>query len=128
VCALGLPVPVPDLSVAPESLLSRVGEAFGFSDIHLESEDFNRRFRVHASDSKFAYDVLSPRTMELLLARPAERWRIEGDTILCWDNGRTEPVGMLDRLSLLSDVVDGIPDYVWRDRGATPDAATGGQA
>ena len=124
VCTLGLPAPVPGLSVTPESLLTRVGEAFGFSDIQLESEDFNRRFRVRAPDPKFAYDVLSPRTMQLLLSRPAERWRIEGDTILCWDTGRAEPVAVLDRLSLLSAVVEGIPDYVWRDRGAT----TGGPA
>ena len=43
----------------------------GFGDVELESEDFNRRYRVAARDPKFAYDVLHPRTMEALLSRPA---------------------------------------------------------
>ena len=38
------------LQVTPENLLTRLGNALGLGDIELESEDFNRRFRVHAND------------------------------------------------------------------------------
>ena len=88
---------------------------FGPDDIELESEDFNRRFRVHSDDRKFACDVLSPRTMEALLARPDARWRIEGVDILTWRDGRITPDAVASMTFDLQTVVAGIPSFVWKD-------------
>jgi hypothetical protein len=115
VTALELRAWLPTLQVTPENLLTRFGNAVGFDDIELESEDFNRKFRVHASDRKFACDVLSPRTMQALLASPAGSWRIEGKDIITWSPGRLTPSTIIAALATLQLVVDGIPSFVWKD-------------
>jgi hypothetical protein len=116
VTSLQLPAYLPQLQVTPENLLTRFGNALGLDDIELESEDFNRTFRVHAGDRKFACDVLSPRTMQMLLSRPAMSWRINGPDILAWQDGQLTPAMCVATTSQLQDVVDGIPSFVWHDR------------
>jgi Protein of unknown function (DUF3137) len=118
VTALQLPGFLPTLQVTPENVLTRMGHALGLDDIDLESEDFNRKFRVHASDRKFASDCLTPRTMQALLARPAACWRINGTDILTWTEGRMSPSSVLEDLSTLQLVIDGIPSFVWKDHQA----------
>jgi hypothetical protein len=120
VCALGLPSWLPTLELGPESLLSRFGNVLGLGDVELESEEFNRRYRVTASDPKFAYDVLHPRTMELLLARPTVSLRIAAADALAWDDGRHSVTELDERLATLHAVLEGIPSFVWNDsRGAS---------
>jgi hypothetical protein len=116
VTSLQLPTYLPQLQVTPENMMTRLGNAVGLEDIELESEDFNRRFRVHARDRKFACDVLTPRTMQMLLSRPATSWRIDGSDILTWRDGRLSPAMCLATTSQLQDIVDGIPSFVWHER------------
>lgn len=115
VASLQLPCYLPRLQVTPESIFSRLGNALGMDDIELESEDFNRCFRVHANDRKFASDVLTPRTMQALLATPDVSFRIEGTDILCWQDGRMSPATVLAMMKPLQTVVAGIPSFVWKD-------------
>ena len=117
VTSLQLPAYLPRLQVTAENVLTRLGNAFGVDDIELESEDFNRRFRVACNDRKFASDVLSPRTMELLLARDAPCWRIDGTDVVAWDDGRLSPARILANLDTMSAVVAGVPSFVWHDHG-----------
>lgn len=118
IVALGLPAWLPVLTVSPHNVLTRIGEVFGLPDIDLESETFNRRFRVQAKDRKFATDVLTPRTMELLLAHPACSWRINGTDIVSWHTGRLTPVAVLESASLLGGVIDLVPSFIWSDHSA----------
>ncbi len=118
VCALALRAPLPGLELTPESALTRIAGHLGLDDLELESEDFNRRYRVKARDPKFAYDVLHPRTMAALLARPALHLRLLDVDALCWGNGRIEPVALLERLSTMQLVIAGIPAFVWSDHSA----------
>jgi hypothetical protein len=115
VCALQMPAPLPGLELGPESVLTRFAGAIGMGDVELESEDFNRHYRVKARDPKLAYDVLNPRTMQALLARPALHMRLLDVDALCWESGRTEPAALLARLSTLQLVISGIPSFVWSD-------------
>lgn len=115
VASLQLPGYLPRLQVTPESVFSRIGNVLGLDDIELESEDFNRRFRVHATDRKFASDVLTPRTMQALLATPDISWRIDGTDIICWQDGRMSPATVLALTTPLRTVVAGIPSFVWKD-------------
>lgn len=116
VCVLQLPTWLPRFQLTPESFLGRVGTMLGMQDVELESEDFNRRYRVRCEDPKLAYDVLPPRTMELLLRRPALHLRLAGADALCWESGTHSPVQLLARLDTLAALIDGIPPYVWNDR------------
>jgi hypothetical protein len=120
VCALQLPAPLPLLELSPETVLTRVAGALGVSDIELESEDFNRRYRVRARDPKFAYDVLNPRTMQALLGRPAQHMRLLDVDAVCWESGRLAPVELLARLSTLQTLIAGIPSFVWSDHREAP--------
>ena len=120
-CALALPLPMPRVELVPDNLLGRVGTALGMQDIELESEDFNRRYRVRCEDPKLAYDVLPPRTMAALLSRASLHLRFAGADAQCWESGRHSPVELLQRLDALSTVIDGIPGFVWTDlKGPTP--------
>ena len=126
VLAWSLPTWLPTLEVRPENILHRAAGAVGLgSDIELESEDFNRAFRVEASDPKYASDVLPPRSMERLLAAPRAPWRIEGSSILTWDSSVFEPDDLDPRLFALEAVVSAIPAFVWKDHGYDPPVETG---
>src|SRR4051812_27513540 len=117
ICALRLPTYLPSMCVTPENPLTRLGNVVTGDDIELESEDFNRRFRVQCPEPKFASDALPPRTMQTLLARKSLHFRIQGCDVVCWESGVTTPVALLERLSTLTAFVDGIPSFVWHDYG-----------
>ena len=121
VVVLQLPAWLPTLEVTPESFLDRAAGAVGLgNDLEMESEDFNRAFQVRASDAKFASDVLPPRAMERLLAAPRSAWRIEGLSVLTWDDSPFEPEEIERRLADLEAVVSAIPAFVWKDHGYDP--------
>jgi hypothetical protein len=119
ICALALPASLPEFELVPEGFLGRVGTMLGMQDIELESEDFNRKFRVRCDDAKLAYDLLPARTMEALLTRPALHVRLFGTDALCWEGGAHGPAELLGRLDTLSTLLDGVPSYVWSDRKGT---------
>jgi protein gp37 len=109
------------LQVTGESVFRRMAQVVGLGqDIELESEDFNRAFTVTSRDPKFATDVLTPRTMQMLLNAPHLAWRIEGTDVLSWESGSFTTVEVLQRLDHLSKVVAGVPSFVWHDHGYDP--------
>ena len=121
VCVVPLPTALGVVEVLPENVLTRAAGAVGVSsDLDLESEDFNRRYRVRARNAKLASDVLPPRTMEYLVALPADAvtaFRLQGMHLIAWRDGRLEPADVVRTCAILDRVVDGIPSFVWRDAG-----------
>ena len=120
VTAVHLPAYLPTVEVSAENVLTRLGGAVGLADIDLESEDFNRRYRVRSDNTKLACDVLTPRTMEFLLRGPATAWRTQGTDGSCWDSGRASPLDIQRHVAMLTGIVDGIPAFVWKDHGHDP--------
>jgi hypothetical protein len=121
VCVVALPVPLGVVEVRPEGLMSRAADAMGVSsDLELESEDFNRRYRVRARNAKLASDVLPPRTMEYLVTQPRDvvpAFRLSGGPLVTWRSGRLEPAEVVTTCAVMDRVLDGIPSFVWRDAG-----------
>jgi hypothetical protein len=116
VTTVTIPAYLPKLEVSPAGVFGKLTDAIGLTtDIDLESEDFNRSFKVHADDRKFATDVLSPRTMQYLLTAPRAAWRIQGNTMLRWASGRVDPADIIAAVAVLDQVADGIPAFVWKD-------------
>jgi hypothetical protein len=116
VVVMQLPGALPHLEVTHEGLFGgAVANAFGFRDIQFESEQFNRAFRVKADDERFGHAVVTPRMMELLLARGEIGWRVEGNSLVGWDKGDQNPNEVMNRLALLQQVLENVPPYVWRD-------------
>ncbi|MEO7131747.1 MAG: hypothetical protein ABIZ07_10270 [Dermatophilaceae bacterium] len=124
---------LPDLHLSPEGTMARIVDAVTGGDIDLESDAFNRMFRLRCVDKKFAFDTFHARTMEYLLARGRVRFDISnGDVVMSrqssghdptiWGPGDdTVPVAQGDApLDVMLTVLLGIPDFVWQDRGGRP--------
>jgi hypothetical protein len=116
VVVLQMPGALPHLQVTHEGIFGgAVANALGFRDLQFEIEQFNRAFRVKADDERYGHAVVTPRMMELLLARGEIGWRIEGNSLVGWDKGAHNPAEVMSRLALLQQVMEQIPPYVWRD-------------
>ena len=124
IIALRLPVVLPELHLSNENIATRIAEAFGGQDIKLESDDFNKAYRVQSSDQAAAYAVLHPRMMEWLLGpgRALSPWRITGADLVAYRSGKPRYDDLLPRLNLLDTLLDQVPRYLWSDygRGALP--------
>jgi hypothetical protein len=115
IAAVDAGVVFPNLRVTPEGFFNRlVGRVFN-KDIELESEDFNRAFTVTCDDRKFASDVLHPRMMEKLLTFRDVGWGFNGSWVLAYEAGEHALPELDRRLASLDAVLDGIPEFVWRD-------------
>lgn len=110
VVAVDLPAAVPRIELQPATVLSRL---VPWGEIDLESEDFNRRYRLTADDPRLAYDVLSPRTVARLLDAPPLALRLSATSAVSWQPGRFERAEALARLDLVCDVLDRVPSWVW---------------
>lgn len=122
VVGLVLPTYLPTVEVTPEGIGALLAKLVGAQDIQFESDDFNRAFRVAASDARTGHAIVHPRLMERLL-RPDARtaaWRIDGTWILSWETGTTDLDRLAPRLGLLSSIVRSIPRHVWQDHGYDP--------
>lgn len=123
VAVLRLAAAVPDLSLRPEGALARFVDALTGWDIDLESDAFNRAYRLDCSDRKFAFDTFHARTMEFLVARPGTAFEIVGgDVLLARPSRALDPEiwGPGEPFDTVLTVLHGIPDFVWQDRGGRP--------
>lgn len=114
VVAIAMPGSVPQLQVYPENLLTKA-----LGDITFESDDFNRRFRVVAQDTRFAYDVINPQNMGRMLKDPryAKRpFRFDGAWLWTWQFGDLGPDLIDDQLRFLADTLAAVPAFVWDPR------------
>jgi hypothetical protein len=117
VVGIGVGADVPRLSVAPEGFFGRaIGKLLG-NDIELESEEFNRAFRVRSDDRRFAYDVLHPRLMEYLLTVRETSWRTTNATLVTTSPGRHRPEDVEARIAVLDRILESVPDFVRRQYG-----------
>ena len=57
----------PSLTIARETLMTRLADAVGLRDIDFESEEFNRAYQVRCGDKKFASYLIDARMMAWLL-------------------------------------------------------------
>ena len=108
--------PLHPLIVRPEGLFDKFKAGFGFNDIDFESAEFSKRFYVTAVDKRFAYDVITPRTMEFLLmsARSPLQLSFECDhELLCVVSKKLLDIPDIERAYTYGKtILDGIPDFV----------------
>lgn len=82
--AIEIDADCPKLSITREKPWSRTWEHLGWSDIQVESEDFNRRFHVSGDDERFAFAFLAPSMIQWLQRAPKEyEFAVEGRWVLC---------------------------------------------
>ena len=116
-----LPAPVPDhVRIGPESVLGRLG--LSRRDHQLESDTFNRRFRVVADDRLLTVKLLDARLQELLLAEYQGRTvELLGDLLVVTGDPRHRDATLAGRIGQLPAVRDdtarllaGMPAQFWR--------------
>jgi hypothetical protein len=104
---------LPALLIRPEGFMDKVAGAIGFDDIDFESDEFSRKFFVKSPDRKFAYDVVTPRMMEFLLANGAPTLDLSGGAICLLDGARRwDPSGFKDRLAYLRRFFELWPEHL----------------
>jgi len=107
----------PSLSVLPEGAVTRaMGKLVG-DDVQLESDEFNRAFRVTSDNRRFATDVLHARTMQFLLAHGRDGFRLLDGQAIRVSRGRIGVLAIPWALAYLAAILDHIPDHVRRTLG-----------
>jgi hypothetical protein len=126
VVARQLPAVLGPLEIVPETVGQRIVRALGGQDVEVELADFNRRYRVTADDPKHALDLLNPRTVERLLAHGDASLRLRDGWAVSVAAGALQPDTAQERLSVLDDLLQEVPAFVWKDRGwsGEPSGAT----
>lgn len=106
----------PDLTISGETFLNRVlGQ-----DIEFEDAEFNRRWFVRGSQTRFAHDVIHPRLMHFLNREALPKFMMlwfEGDAVLVATDGQLKPELVDSHLRFLTDIVASVPRFVWDNVG-----------
>lgn len=105
-------MPLKPLLIRHENMLDKVAELFGHDDINFESAEFSRRFFVKSSDRKWAYDVLSTRTIEFLLQSPPFSIAFDPLQIIAWRSGRFHIPEFEQAIAVIEGILDRLPDYL----------------
>lgn len=113
--AVELPVRLPELSIGREVVVGDGTIEPGMVRVEVESEAFNRRFRVVGADERYASAMLHPRMMEWLLDRPPLDVRVSDNLVVAYAAKPWTVPRALTALPVLSGFVDLIPPFVLAD-------------
>ena len=106
--------PFPELTIAPENMLSRLGQALGFDDIDFESIEFSNAYAVRSKDKKLAYDFCNTGMMEYLLAHRGTTLELEGDVLAVLARKRMGPDDLAPMLDHLLALRERMPGFLFR--------------
>jgi hypothetical protein len=103
-----------DVAVIPKGLVELLRSALPLGGLETESDEFNRRFEVRASDRRFANALLDQRMMAWLLDQPVEvGFEIVPARVLVF---RRRATTSLDDVGLALELTDGfeqrVPSFV----------------
>ncbi|TCP50831.1 hypothetical protein EV191_10795 [Tamaricihabitans halophyticus] len=118
VYAVSLPATRPFLEVSKEGLFRGVLDAVGIRDLQLESEEFNKTYKLKTDNNKFAYDILHPRMMEWMLNDGRVKkfgFTYQGNEIWTYRQGRFKLEDTTDYLDYLHRILERAPSFVWKD-------------
>lgn len=104
---------LPRLGVGREGLGSKIAKMVGVKDIELESEEFNKTFKVDCKVPKFAYDVLHPRMMEWMLQTDAPGFRVVDNNFIVIRGGRLDLESVDGTFAYLDSIILQVPQFVW---------------
>ncbi|WP_084125268.1 hypothetical protein [Demequina sp. NBRC 110054] len=114
---IDLPTALPMLAFMPDAALFRMLGGGGLGDVDVESDEFNRRWRVATRERAYAHAVLAPTMIDAMLAP-----RLSGCVVFV--EGRSLVVAQqrvmeLADLDLLLDALvavrDAVPRFVFED-------------
>lgn len=102
-----------NLLIRPEDLSDKIASAVGFQDINFESKEFNRRFRIQASDKKFAYDIIHPQMIEFLLSKKGVPYiEMRDNLLMFYAECEIKPAQYISLFNFAWDFYLKIPQYI----------------
>lgn len=113
-CAMvTLPFKAPRTTIGREGLFSKLARAVGRRDIEVESERFNKRFKVKGDDERFAVTLLDGEAINWFLreqdfAATAD-YELLGSWMLVEVSGKLDPNTMIDYLEWAVTVPEHFP-------------------
>lgn len=118
---------VPSISVVPYALLGEkqlvtwhVGRRPGSHGIRFGSEDFDRKFKVTASDKEFAARLIDPGMIQWLLSTGGQfGFVIQGSELLV-SCDQLPATGLVPLFDAAKSFTDHIPQLVWADYSTSP--------
>jgi hypothetical protein len=115
ICLVELPASYPDFQLRLDDyVVTSVTPGLLPTDVDVEDEEFNRRYRVLAKDvaaRRLASDLLGPRVVEWLLSTEPFPWRIEDRLLIGWWSDTVSPEGCLERMRALTGVAANLPAF-----------------
>ena len=103
------------LTLRPEGFFDKMKGVFGFDDIDFESAEFSRKFWVTAPDKRWAYTVISQRTMEFLLESPRFKVEMLGPWVLVYRGSRFKPREFDEALRMAHGILERLPKDVVKE-------------
>jgi hypothetical protein len=109
-----LPRALEVVDLVPERMSDAVFKLLGGRDVDVESYDFNRRWRVKATNEREAHGILQPRMIDFLnsVEDPSVAFHVDGERVLIWDDGKDEDVDLDARVTLLEEFIDRLPGHL----------------
>lgn len=108
----------PTLTIEPETASDRIREELGRDeDVDFESQEFSDRFWVASPDRRFAYDIISGRMMEHLLASSIVHWEVRDGLLVAWADGAWSPQATPHMIDTVVGFLDRVPRHVWTREG-----------
>lgn len=107
-------VPLPPAYFVGQGFKDEVSKLFGGRDLDVESDAFNREWRILTDDPAGTHGVLQPRMIEYLIGARQRRTAInlDGSRIMVWDDGTRKDVDLAERLEFLEGFVELLPGFL----------------
>lgn len=113
---LEIPTVFPELTIVPEGVFSKIGQALGYDDIDFESHEFSRKYCVRSIDKKFAYDICNAKMIDYLLSNTGLSIEIDSNVLAIYFSRRLAPENIEQNLNHLIEIRSLIPDYLFNRR------------
>ena len=98
------------LFIRTEKFLDKMTDFVWLNDIDFESTEFSEKFYVKATDSKWAYDVLSPDAIEFLLESPRFNLDFRDKYIVAYRSFRLLKIADFeDAIKVVTGIFDRLP-------------------
>jgi len=106
----------PMVELRGEHVFHRIASALGSSDIELESEAFNKRWRISSESEEQAILVLTPEVQEMLTGAPAgEAWSIGRGWVRLSGRNLVKPRYLYAGLRRPGRLLEGVPPELFAD-------------
>lgn len=93
--------------------------AIGLEKIMVESDEFNRLYRVRCADRRRAFDVLHPRAIAYLLDSSPYEWQFGLGDVMVHRNRLLKVDELREAIRVVEGFISLVPGYVWQDMGAS---------